>query len=203
LGYPVRSPNPETIAALNRLDEFENMTLRAERRLRDAIADEELEVWVKASNGQMERLVVVRDDWLKDSFGGLGIDQIPYPFVDMEDAPAFSGYLKNSNFQEWLTWEVTPSAGGAAVHASPSDAGDEQHKPNCGWIKNDDLTEGEAIVFEAIQDLWANGIKGCTATNRDDQIRTELETVKKYSKRVGPRRAFPKFESYQAAASSL
>jgi hypothetical protein len=124
--YPNCSPSPATIANAGWGDGYEAELLRVERRLREAIVDEEFDVWVKASNGQMEHLVIVREDWLKEQFGGLGIDQIPYHFVDMNGAPAFPGYLKNSDFEKW--WLARRTEMGLAG-AACSVAAEESAKP--------------------------------------------------------------------------
>jgi hypothetical protein len=76
---------------------------RIEKLMRDAIADGELGLFVKAGSNRLERLVE-REDFRQMSFGIPGFENVPHHLTSPgEDTSSQAVCLRKSDFHKWLS----------------------------------------------------------------------------------------------------
>jgi hypothetical protein len=84
------------------IDDYEAARRRVEQLMRKAFADGVLHSYIRAKNGQAERLVG-RKEWRQEAFGIAGIENVPHhltsPGPDTDGQPVF---VKISEFEDWL-----------------------------------------------------------------------------------------------------
>jgi hypothetical protein len=116
---------------------------RVERRMRDALADAELHVFIKTRDHQIERLIE-REGWRQEAFGIPRMDDIAEPVmnpgVDTDGQPVL---IRIDDFHEWRTRErhgINPFRSGAPGKPSATRVLEQEHQRR--------LTAGE--TFESV-----------------------------------------------------
>ena len=114
------SSEAERELAFSRADEIGRPI---ERRMREALADGRLPMFLRIADGGFER-VIEREGWRKAAFGFPNIDSVPEVVVSPgEDTDGRPVFLKGYDFEKWRAAEIDPYHTGApgkptAIHCA-------------------------------------------------------------------------------------